>query len=734
MKPAKKIISSVAEIPEVNAYLQRIGARPRSFRTAAVEIKVGRYDREVATIRFSKDGTVTAAAAYAPTEAELAAITEAFRTVEFPTTVPLEALGKLPDELAGIDPERLFTFHDEDGKIIMLQQRVERDDGKAYVPWSYWSDGQWRQMEPDTPFLPMWGIEQLKDHSIAFIHEGAKAARTVREQIEGLRPATNPWLNEMRNAAHLGWIGGAPNPHRTDWSVLRRKGIKRVYIVADNDAEGRLAVPHIAKAIDLPALLVQFTQEWPEGFDLGDEFPESMFSEAVGERTYVGPQFVSTLHPATWATDEIVIPPEGRGRPRITHSLRPAFAAQWTWVETVDMFVNNEFPSIQLKRDSFNASVRPFSHVKDTAALLQCHFTGRSVTLTYRPDTVKRFVVDDGFSALNLFRPSLIRPKKGSVEPWLEFLAYMFPNEEERETIMRWCATLVARPDIRMAFGLLILSEMQGVGKTTLGLILADLVGRHNCSFPSVSMIVESQFTGWLVSKRLVVVNEIYEGHSWKAYNRLKTYLTDDYIEANIKHVASYTIPNWTHYYLCSNEMNALKVEDKDRRWFIPRVTEQAWGREQFERLRQWLAAGGLAHIAAWAEAYGNYVKPGEVAPMTKGKGRLIEESRSEAEALATFLAETIMSQEQPIAIPLAWVRDWCKQRLMTGVVHESERRLGLSMKRAGAYVADDAIRVKGKTLRLVANKPDLLTPAEDREQRLMAAMRHPKTIITEEF
>lgn len=734
MTDQKKTISSVADIPAVADYLKRINARARSFRMAAVELRTGRYDREVATIRFSQDGTISAPEMYAPTEGEAMAITEAFKGVTFPTSVPLTALGTLPIELQQTPPENLFTFYDEAGQIVMVQQRVEREGGKGYVPWSYWSDGQWRCMEPDTPHLPLWGLEQLKEHSVVFIHEGAKAARAVREQVEGQRDPITPWISELGHAAHLGWIGGAPNPHRTDWSVLRRKGVKRAYIVADNDAEGRQAVPFISHAIDVPALLVQFSQEWPDGFDLGDPFPDDMWDDATGERTYKGPSFVSTLHPATWATHEIVLPAEGRGRPRRVHELRPAFAAQWSWVEQVDLFINNEFPSIQLKRDSFNASVRAFSHVKDTAALLQTHFTGRSATLTYRPDTTKRFVVDDGVSALNLYRPPLVKPRRGDVAPWIEFLEYMFPVPEEREVVMRWCATLIAKPETRMAFGLLILSEMQGVGKTTLGLILADLVGRHNVSFPGVSMIVEQQFTGWLANKRLVIVNEIYEGHSWKAYNRLKTYLTDDYIEANIKHMATYTIPNWTHYYLCSNEMNALKVEDKDRRWFIPRVTEEAWGRERFEQFRRWLGAGGLQHIAAWAASYGQYVLPGEVAPMTKGKGRLIEESRSEAEGLVHFLAETIMANDQARVIPLSWVRDWCKQRLQTSVIHESERRLGLAMKRVGVAVAEESIRLKGKTMKLVTNRPELLEPSPEREERLMAALVHPKNIIDEEF
>ena len=86
---------------------------------------------------------------------------------------------------------------------------------------------------------------------------------------------------------------------------------------------------------------------------------------------------------------------------------------------------------------------------------------------------------------------------------------------------MRWCATLVARPDIRMEYGVLLISEMQGVGKGTLGeRILAPLVGPWNCSFPTEQSIVDSSFNSWIAHKRLAVVHEIYAGHNIKAYNK----------------------------------------------------------------------------------------------------------------------------------------------------------------------------------------------------------------------
>ena len=75
-------------------------------------------------------------------------------------------------------------------------------------------------------------------------------------------------------------------------------------------------------------------------------------------------------------------------------------------------------------------------------------------------------------------------------EPWLEFVAYLVPNERERGEVLRWVATLLSKPEVRMGYSLLMVSERQGVGKSLLGTILADCVGRSNASSPGISDIM----------------------------------------------------------------------------------------------------------------------------------------------------------------------------------------------------------------------------------------------------
>jgi hypothetical protein len=691
-------IKSLNDIPAVASYLKRIGAEPRSLRTAVVRENKGPYWEDIAVIFFEQNGTVKAPDNFAPTEKEKLAIEVDCQSVTWPQIRTLKSLIDLPEEVKKLPPKNIFEFRNLNDEIVMLQARVDLGEGeKKYVPWTYWDDGQWRKMESEGP-LPLWGIDQLKNNSTVFIHEGAKAARAMREMVEGTSPemkkklAAHPWGEELSAAAHIGWIGGALSPSRTDWSMLQKLGVKHAYIVSDNDAPGISAVPSIAFHLRIPTFHVQFTSEWPQGFDLADDFPKNMFKTVEGREYYTGPSFRSCLHPATWATDVI---PNPRGKPSTV--LRKNFKEMWTYVEEADLFVCTEMPEIIRSEAIMNKMLSAFSNTNQTSQLIVKAYNGRSAKLCYRPDIKGKVVTDTTTSAINLHTPTHVKSKPGNAEPFLEFMRYMFPNESELKEALRWCATLIARLDVRMEYGLLLVSERQGVGKTTLGSsILGPLVGMQNVGFPTENQIVQSEFNGWLANKRLIVINEIYSGHSWKAYNKLKSAITDREVEVNEKYQRPYIIENWCHVFACSNSMRALKIEEDDRRWFYPEVTEEKWPRQKFESFHNWLKSGGLNIIKHWAERYGDYVMKGQPAPMTERKKELIVASRTEGQQEAAVLAEAMNRQDDPLVLTMKDIVEWVRSSIQ-GRLYDTDLELRKAMKEVGAVWFEDRFLIGGR-------------------------------------
>ena len=716
-------VKSLDDLASVRAYLARVGAEPRSLKTAVLREQHGKYWKDLAVIRFAKDGEVTCSNdEYAPTDLEAGAIKAEFPTVQWPVIKTLRRIVRAPKMLARAEKEDVFEFKSIEGDILMVQVRLEREGEKSYVPFTHWSDDEWRMCEPDGP-LPLFNADKLKDAYTVFIHEGAKAARYCQWMVEGGSAearkalAEHPWGQEMEGAVHLGWIGGAMSPYRTDWSVLQAAGVKRAYLVADNDEPGRAAIPGIAQQLRMPTFMIQFTNEWPVSFDMADPWPEDLFGEVDGTRHYTGPAWRDCLHPATWATDLWANP---RGKP--TPVLRDSFKAMWAYVEEADIFVCTEMPEILRSEPILNKMLAPFSHAAETCKLIVKAYRGRSTRICYRPDHKGLLVTFRGSSAINLHLPTGIKAEKGKAKVWTDFLEYMFVNEQECTEVKRWIATLIARPAVRMGYGLLLVSERQGIGKTTLGAhILAPLVGFQNVGFPGETDISNSAFNDWMANKRLVIVNEVYSGASWKVYHALKPVITDRDVTVNQKYMRQYVIENWCHVLACSNSMRALKMESDDRRWYYPEVSEIPWPDHKFTELRRWIESGGLNIIKHWAEAYGDYVGPADRAPMTDRKKEMVEGSRSEAQAEAVALAECLKDRDAPGAMTMKDVVGWVRAASQ-GRVFDTDYELRKAMIEAGVYCWTKRIKIAGRQQYVILNSAllDRVARTEDYDQQGM--------------
>lgn len=712
---AVSVVGSIAEIDAVRDYLTRIGAEVRSTRKAIVREDHGRYWKDICVINFSPEGEISCSKAdFEPTEAEAAQIKQAFRDTQWPRSNTIVGRVKVPEEmLVGVEPdeieERIFEFRNAAGEFVMFQKRVEsKKNGKAYLPWTYWDDGKWRQLEPMGP-LPLWGVSDVHGHDTVFVHEGAKAARHMKRLMteKGAKwqelKKRFPWAEEMENAAHVGWIGGALNPDRTDWGQLEALGVKKVYVVADNDQPGKDALKEISRNINLPTYAVVFTDQWNSGFDLADPWPEKMFADIDGVRAYVGPSFHEVITDITWATNATPVP--GKVRPLL--SVRDVFKSQWTYVRATEVFVSNAFPNLKLSETQFNKHMSAYSHTSELSKLMHQSGSFSTGEMVYMPgEKIRRLISGGGAHAVNTHVPCFIKPLKGSVTPFINFMEYLFPRPEECREMLKWCATLIARPEVKMGYGVLLVSEQQGMGKTTLGShVLAPLVGMPNVSWPSEIDIVQSQFNDWIAEKRLIIINEIYSGHSWRAYNNLKSYITDKDLRVNVKFQKPYVIENWAHFFACSNSLRALKMDEHDRRWYYPSVAHEKWPKEKFVDFYAWLRAGGLRVIRHWAENHGEYVAPSDPAPMSGAKLDLIFESYTASQKEAAALGKAIAEREAPTAVSTGDVEVWLKGKGGKDEIGSTGHELRKSMKAAGCKMLPARVVIKRRPQYIMVNE-----------------------------
>lgn len=722
--------SSLLDFPTVEAYLKRVNAKPRSLLSAVITQQHedgSNYFYDVAVIKFTRQGDVEIRPEgfSPPTEQESNAIKVEMSSANWPEHVAFDDDDKdIPEEA-----KDAYWFRDINGKCLMGQVRgVGKDGKKFYRPISKWSDGKFRWAEPEG-LLPLYGIEQLKNYTTVILHEGPKAAKRCQLIASGQEPG-HPWETELSNAAHLGWAGGALAVDRTDWTILERHGVQRVYIVADNDELGLAAITKIAHKINCVTMSIEFSDQFPKSFDLGDDFPSKMFKKIEDKKFYVGPSFRECMNMATYMTKLIPHPDPAKAmKGAVVPVMRQHAKGLWAYIDELELFVNTEFPDIVMKKEALDAMLTPFSDSRRTTELIIQNYKGRTSRLTYRPDIKGRRVITNGETAINTYIPSSIKPSEGDPKPFLDFMEYLIPNKDECYDVLRWVATLVARPDVRILYGLLLISEQTGTGKTTLAeRICAPLVGDHNTSYPSENQITASDFNDWCGRKRLAVCNEIYQGTNFKAANRLKSIITDRFVEVNQKFMPVIRLENFISVIACSNSLKALKIDSTDRRWMIPYITEERWPREKFNDFLNWLDSGGLQIICNWCHTFPDHIQPGEIAPDSKRKQEMIEDGMSEAQTALAMLAKAMNRHSDPVAVGFRDAKHWLPT---VGVqkIFDSDQELQRAIKEQGIAFSEARISIGGFEQRLGMNKllVDKLKSIDDKKERVKLAKSYIK-------
>ena len=668
-------VSPLYDMPSVRSILESKNAELRGFTSAVVrEFNEDKAWTDKGFIEFDTNGEHRAVEGLKTGMALDPAEVDRIKAVISGTKLPEHReIAGLPADLSSVDIARalqmpsisyevgeLWFFRDRRSSIVFAQQRIEHEGYRLYLPWLPTDSGKglvWRMCEPYGP-LPLYNAHLISETQRGagdrprsldrvFIHESPRAAAAAQRIADGEVP-DHPWSVDFEGSVNVGWIGGALSSCRTDWGPINFSQAKSAVIVADHDDNGARAIRDVAFQLRLPTSQIRFAPPFPKGFDLADPIPEKLFSEVKGERTYIGAPLQYMEAFATWVTDMRKVEGASPTAKPVAHPRRWAME-QIAYIENIDAFTFANFPHTLFQEKHFNSVIQNFSESYDTAKLLKANSIMRYATADYRPElgTQRDFNGPHGRS-FNTFIPSAIRPAPGDITPFIEFMEYLIPSEYERRHVYRWMATLIAKLDTRMVHSLLLISSSQGLGKNTLAdHIIAPLVGKNNCSWISEKDI-NSSFNSWVARRRLIIVPEIYSDQRKTTYNQLKSVITDKEVTINEKYQKPFEVQNCAVMIACSNADDPLMLENKDRRWFLPTLTDRPWPADRFREFYAALKKTNLlAHIAHWAATFdavpasGGYIVDGEIAPGSEQKLLTLDASMTElANALEAYVIE----------------------------------------------------------------------------------------------
>ena len=178
-------------------------------------------------------------------------------------------------------------------------------------------------------------------------------------------------------------------------------------------------------------------------------------------------------------------------------------------------------------------------------------------------------------------------------------------------------------------------SRTQGVGKTFVGEIMGEIYGDN---FNIVSQDeLHSSFNEWLVGKQFILGEELSGGDNRKDADRLKNMFTRKLFNVNIKFQPNYVMQDCANYLLTSNRVDALFLDDDDRRAFVHEIKSKAKSEKFYKRIGKWLDNGGAAHLFHYLlnDVDTRDFNPRAHAPRTVARQNMIDLSKSDLDIWA---------------------------------------------------------------------------------------------------
>ena len=141
-------------------------------------------------------------------------------------------------------------------------------------------------------------------------------------------------------------------------------------------------------------------------------------------------------------------------------------------------------------------------------------------------------------------------------------------NQSEFDYFVSWIAWQVQNPLERMPTSIILQGE-HGTGKTKFcELVLKNIFGNNFCEIGQTD--INSDYNEFILGKQLIVANEvIHNDNKFLIPDKLKNYVTDEYLSINRKFKDTIYIRNYSQWIFVTNNDMPLKIETGDRRYSV---------------------------------------------------------------------------------------------------------------------------------------------------------------------
>lgn len=244
----------------------------------------------------------------------------------------------------------------------------------------------------------------------------------------------------------------------------------------------------------------------------------------------------------------------------------------------------------------------------------------------------------------NLYGGWPTEPKAGDCSKLLATLRHLCSNEVESaevfDWVLKWLAFPIQHPGAKMQTAL-VFHGPQGTGKNLFFESIMAIYGEYGRIVDQAA--IEDKFNDWASRKLFLIADEVVaRTELFHVKNKLKSFVTGEWIRINPKNVAAHDERNHVNLVFLSNESTPLVLEHDDRRYMVIHTPDKLPA-EFYKEVRAELDNGGVAalhhHLMTLdLSGFDIYTKP----LRTKAKLQLIEAS---LDSVGSFLREWYLGE-----------------------------------------------------------------------------------------
>ena len=259
--------------------------------------------------------------------------------------------------------------------------------------------------------------------------------------------------------------------------------------------------------------------------------------------------------------------------------------------------------------------------------------------LGYRPNGSDVYVDNiSGTNVINTYRAPefeiVENVEDNQIQPFLDLVAFLW--QDTHEIMLDVCAHLVQRPEFKMHWAPLLITPAEGMGKNLFFTCLSKCIGKWNAGTITAGQFNKT-FNTFLVQNVVTVISEVQEINKkdrQTMMGKLKTYITESEQPIEGKGIDIYDAEIYDNFFIFSNILDALYIEDATRRFFIHVNHLLPKGQEFYQRVVDWLESEtGATYLFNWLSQRDISVfKPVGYAPVTESRIEVIQSNISETE------------------------------------------------------------------------------------------------------